>query len=61
MGEAMLTIRHGDCRDILRESGMVADRWQRNAILIELNPEYAAMADRRFRDDAGMFAEVASC
>ena len=41
-------------------TGLVADRLQRNAILIELNPEYAAMAERRFRNDAGMFAEV-SC
>ena len=40
-------------------TGMVADRLGRNAILIELNPEYAAMAERRFRNDAGMFAEFA--
>jgi hypothetical protein len=26
--------------------------------LIELNPEYAAMAERRIKDDAGMFAAV---
>jgi DNA modification methylase len=39
-------------------TGMVADRLGRNAILIELNPEYAAMAERRIRGDAGMFAEV---
>lgn len=38
--------------------GLVADRLQRNAILIELNPEYAAMAERRIRGDAPMFAEV---
>jgi len=41
-------------------TGLVADRLGRNAILIELNPEYAAMADRRIRDDAGMFASVAA-
>jgi DNA modification methylase len=41
-------------------TGLVADRLQRNAILIELNPEYAAMADRRIRGDGGMFAEVSS-
>ena len=41
-------------------TGMVADRLGRNAILIELNPEYAAMAERRIKDDAGMFAEVDS-
>lgn len=39
-------------------TGMVADRLQRDAILIELNPEYAAIADRRIRGDAGMFADV---
>jgi len=40
--------------------GLVADRLQRNAILIELNPEYAAMAERRIRGDAPMFAEVSA-
>jgi DNA modification methylase len=39
-------------------TGLVADRLGRNAILIELNPEYAAMADWRINADAGMFAEV---
>jgi DNA modification methylase len=41
-------------------TGMVADRLGRNAILIELNPEYAAMAERRINADAGMFAKVAA-
>jgi DNA modification methylase len=41
-------------------TGLVADRLGRNAILIELNPEYAAMAERRIKADAGMFAEVQS-
>ena len=39
-------------------TGMVADRLKRNAILIELNPEYADMAKRRIEGDAGMFANV---
>ena len=39
-------------------TGLVADRMGRNAILIELNPEYAAMAERRIRGDAPLFAEV---
>ncbi len=39
-------------------TGLVADRLGRNAILIELNPEYAAMAERRIRGDAPLFAEV---
>lgn len=34
-------------------TGLVADRLQRNAILIELNPEYAAMAQRRIDADRG--------
>jgi DNA modification methylase len=41
-------------------TGLVADRLGRNAILIELNPDYADMAERRIRGDAGMFAEVAT-
>jgi DNA modification methylase len=32
-------------------TGMVADRLQRDAVLIELNPEYAALARRRINDD----------
>jgi DNA modification methylase len=39
--------------------GLVADRLKRNAILIELNSVYAAMARHRIEQDAGMFAEVA--
>ena len=39
--------------------GLVADRLGRDAILIEINPDYAEMARRRIADDAGMFAEVA--
>ena len=40
-------------------TGLVADRHGRNAILIELNPEYAAMARRRIAGDSPLFAEVA--
>jgi DNA modification methylase len=39
-------------------TGLVADRLGRNAILIELNPNYAAMAKRRVVDDCPLFAEV---
>jgi DNA modification methylase len=39
-------------------TGLVADRLGRNAILIELNPEYTAMAERRIKDDAGMFNAI---
>jgi DNA modification methylase len=41
-------------------TALVADRNGRDCILIELNPEYAEMAERRIRGDAGMFAEVSS-
>jgi DNA modification methylase len=37
---------------------MVADRLGREAIGIELNPEYAALAEKRIRDDAGMFVDI---
>lgn len=41
-------------------TGLVADRLQRNAILIELNPEYAAMAERRIHRDAPLLTQVAA-
>lgn len=40
-------------------TGLVADRLGRNAILIELNPEYAEMARKRIAGDCPMFSEVA--
>lgn len=40
--------------------GLVADRLGRHAILIELNPEYAAIAERRIRADGPLLAEVAA-
>lgn len=39
-------------------TGLVADRLGRNAILCELNPEYAQMAAERIRTDNPMFANV---
>jgi len=36
-------------------TGLVASRLDRNAILIELNPEYAAMAERRIHADSPLF------
>jgi DNA modification methylase len=39
-------------------TGLVADRLGRNAILIELNPAYATMAQQRLTGDAGMLASV---
>jgi DNA modification methylase len=40
-------------------TGLVADRLQRNAILIELNPAYADMARRRIHADAPLLGEIA--
>ncbi|WP_341893761.1 site-specific DNA-methyltransferase [Ferrovibrio terrae] len=40
-------------------TGLVADRLGRDAILIELNPEYAEMARRRIQGDAPLLTEVA--
>jgi DNA modification methylase len=37
-------------------TGLVADRLGRDAILCELNPQYAEMARRRITDDAPLFA-----
>lgn len=39
-------------------TGLVADRLQRSATLIELNPDYAAMAERRIAREAGMLGAV---
>jgi DNA modification methylase len=39
-------------------TGLVADRLGRNAVLIELNSDYAGMTKNRIVDDAGLFAEV---
>lgn len=40
--------------------GLVADRLGRDAVLIELNPEYAGIARRRLEKDGGMFARVSN-
>jgi DNA modification methylase len=39
-------------------TGLVADRLLRNAVLIELNPEYAEIARRRIAGDAPLFSSV---
>lgn len=41
-------------------TALVANRLRRDAILCELNPEYAAIATRRLEADAGLFADVAA-
>ena len=38
-------------------TGLVADRLGRHAVLIELNPEYATMAERRIRSDAPLLVD----
>jgi len=38
--------------------GLVADRLSRNAVLIELNPEYLELARSRIANDAPLFAQV---
>lgn len=40
-------------------TGLVADRLQRSAVLIELNPQYAEMSRRRIHNDAPLFSEAA--
>ena len=39
-------------------TGLVADRLQRNAILIELNPDYIKMAQQRIHDDAPLLVTL---
>ncbi len=51
----------GDVREKLGgagTTGIVADRLQRDAILIELNPEYAAIAKERIHGDGPLFSDV---
>ncbi len=47
-----------DCFGGTGTTGLIADRLQRNAVLIELNPQYAAMAEERIRGDAPMFTQL---
>lgn len=41
-------------------TALVADRIQREAVIIELNPQYALMARDRIKREAGLFASVAA-
>lgn len=41
-------------------TGLVADRMGRDAILIELNPAYAEIAEKRISEDCPMFTTVAA-
>jgi hypothetical protein len=40
-------------------TALVADRLQRDATIIELNPTYAALARNRINGEAGLFAPAA--
>jgi spermidine synthase len=39
-------------------TGLVAQQHNRNAVLIELNPEYAEMSRNRIYNDAPLFADI---
>jgi len=39
-------------------TGLVADHLSRNAILCEINPDYAGLAENRIRQDSPMFSDV---
>jgi DNA modification methylase len=57
----LVTPRGGTVLDPFMGSGstlIAADAEQFNAIGCELSPEYAAIAERRLREAAGMFADV---
>lgn len=41
-------------------TGLVADRLQRDAVLIELNPDYCAMLRKRIVDDCPLFVNLAA-
>jgi hypothetical protein len=47
-----------DCFGGAGTTGLVADRLQRHAILIELNPQYAEMAKARIDDDRGPLLDL---
>jgi DNA modification methylase len=39
-------------------TGLVADRLQRNAVMIELSPQYVTMQRERINDDCPLFAAL---
>lgn len=41
--------------------GLVADRLERDAILIELNPEYVGITEKRLKKDMGLFTDIRIC
>ena len=40
-------------------TGLISDRLQRDAVLIDLNPEYCEMARRRLTKDAPLLTQIA--
>lgn len=49
-----------DCFGGAGTTGLVADRFGRNAVLIEVNEKYAEMARHRIQSDAPMFTNVST-
>ena len=47
-----------DCFAGSGTTGLVADRMQRNSILIDISDEYEKMARERITDDAPLLAQV---
>ena len=42
-------------------TGLVAQQQKRSAILCELNPDYALIAENRIREDSPMFSNIEKC
>lgn len=49
-----------DCFGGSGTTGMVADRLQRDGVIVELKPEYAEMSRKRIEGDGGLFSKVAA-
>ena len=47
-----------DCFGGAGTTGLVADRHKRDAVLVEISPDYAEIARKRIVDDIGMLADV---
>ena len=57
----MIKIIQGNCLDPFGGSGttgIVASNLNRNAILVELNPEYIELAKQRIEKQGGLFCDL---
>jgi hypothetical protein len=52
-----VTIHQGHVLEVLK--GMAAAKMGRDAVLIELSPEYCRMEEKRIRGEMGMMGELA--